>query len=150
MKKIVIALLCSIVLVSCKKYEEGPAFSFRSVSNRITGNWKVENFKVNGVDSTSALLNKIGDCHYSFGITKSKNQPMGGCGASGSWGLDKDKKKLGIWLYPHPSATPEAFVVTGSSYWTILRLTNKEMWIESNILNTQYNVRLKKSEDYSG
>jgi len=150
MKKIVIAFLASILLMSCKKYDEGPAFSLRSVSERITGDWILENYLINNEDSTTFYISLVGNCEYSFHITKSKNQPMGtgSCGNNptyGEWGLNDDKKMLGIIVYT--SSFPGIFVVTNTTFWKILRLTNKQMWLESEQLGKMYNIKLKKTHD---
>lgn len=40
----------SIFFNSCSKYEEGPGISLRSADARVTGDWKVESYTINGVD----------------------------------------------------------------------------------------------------
>lgn len=47
---IVLIIFCSL---SCKKkFEEGPGFSIKSANKRIKGNWELQTFSINGIDST--------------------------------------------------------------------------------------------------
>jgi len=40
MKKLLLVLACGLmILQSCKKYEDGPAFSLRSKAARLEGKW---------------------------------------------------------------------------------------------------------------
>ena len=44
------------IITSCKKYEEGPFITFRSVKNRLIGMWSLVKYTNNGVDSTNIKL----------------------------------------------------------------------------------------------
>jgi len=51
-KIIIMLIIICLFLLTCKKYEEGPAFSFRSVKNRMYGQWRVRELLVdNAIDS---------------------------------------------------------------------------------------------------
>lgn len=58
---------------ACRKYSDGPLFSFHSRTERVANTWKVDNYKVNGNDYTSLVsgytetYTKGGDYYYSFG-----------------------------------------------------------------------------------
>ncbi|MFI5204248.1 MAG: hypothetical protein ACHQF2_07105 [Flavobacteriales bacterium] len=77
-KIIVFVTLLSVfsitLLEGCQKYEDGPAFSLRSRTERLSNTWKVDNYKVNGTDYTSLVagytetFSKNGDYSYSWGI----------------------------------------------------------------------------------
>lgn len=57
-----LALLCGSTLTivqSCQKYENGPFISLRSRTERISNQWKVENYKVNGTDYTSLVSSYV-------------------------------------------------------------------------------------------
>ncbi len=43
-----ILLGISVVMTSCNKYEDGPAFSLKSAAKRITGEWDLSAAKING------------------------------------------------------------------------------------------------------
>ena len=42
MRLLIFAFLC-VILISCKKYDEGPFVSFRGKEKRLVGNWLPEN-----------------------------------------------------------------------------------------------------------
>lgn len=41
MKKLIFPIIILLLIASCKKYEEGPTFSLRSQTQRLTGKWKL-------------------------------------------------------------------------------------------------------------
>lgn len=54
--KVKIALLCLLIISitffdSCKKYAEGPMFSFRSAANRLDGHWVIASAQLNNEDA---------------------------------------------------------------------------------------------------
>jgi hypothetical protein len=59
---------------SCQKYPDGPMFSLRSRTERVSNEWKVENYSINGTDFTSLVSNytetfsSTGDYSYSWGL----------------------------------------------------------------------------------
>ena len=59
MKKILLLFITIVLLYGCKKYPDGPAISLLSKESRITGEWDVEYFSVNGYDSTEYLKSKL-------------------------------------------------------------------------------------------
>jgi hypothetical protein len=69
----IIAISLSIALPSCQKYQDGPAISLRSRTERLANTWTVENYKVNGTDLTSLVTNytetfsKTGNYSYNWG-----------------------------------------------------------------------------------
>ncbi len=48
-------VLLSILLSSCKKYDEGPAFSLASKKERLCKKWQIEKFMFNNMDRTSTV-----------------------------------------------------------------------------------------------
>jgi hypothetical protein len=50
---LLLALVISIGSISCSKYEDGPAFSLRSKTERISNTWRVEKAMENSSDVTS-------------------------------------------------------------------------------------------------
>lgn len=65
-----VILIVYIVLAglsSCNKYPEGPKISLRTVKHRLSGDWEVTKFEVNGIDSLSTLEShkfNIGNKYY--------------------------------------------------------------------------------------
>lgn len=86
-------LLTSILLLSfqaCNKYEEGPALSLRSRTERVSNTWKVENYKVNGEDLTSLVSN------YTETFTKSGNYSYqwGAFDGNGNWAFQNSDREI--------------------------------------------------------
>ena len=44
-------------LQGCQKYEDGPMLSLRTRKERVSNQWVVDNYKINGADYTSLLTN---------------------------------------------------------------------------------------------
>jgi hypothetical protein len=101
---------------SCK-YEEGPALSLRTKKARIAGEWTIEKF----VDADGTVDNDGGDLVYTF-----EKDGTGKISSSSltndivfKWELIDSKEKIKVEI--------DGF---SSEESTILRLTNKEMWIK--------------------
>jgi hypothetical protein len=78
MKKIIVLALCIITLGtlnSCKKYEDGPAFSLRSKKSRVAAEWNVKKYTYGGVDVLTEKNDDVMFCNtgdpvnYSESIT---------------------------------------------------------------------------------
>lgn len=118
--KLVFAILIaisSITIQSCKKYEEGPQFSLRTRTERVSNNWKVENYTINGVDATSLVSG------YTETFTKENK-------FSYSWGVFNG---TGNWAFQNNDAEIK---ITGtdtqaSRVLTILKLEEKSFWYKS-------------------
>ena len=54
-KQILCVALVAMLFASCKKYPDGPWVSFRSRKARLEGKRKIEQYLVNGIDSTNHL-----------------------------------------------------------------------------------------------
>jgi hypothetical protein len=71
---VLIVVMMLIGMQSCKKYDDGPAISFVSRTERVSNTWRVDNYKVNGDDFTSLLsgytetFTKDGDYSYNWGV----------------------------------------------------------------------------------
>ena len=128
MKKlsILFAAFAVVVLASCGKYEDGPNFSLRSKKARVEGEWTLESAVQAGVDITNSVTSggtldlkfvKDGTYTYTYSYTV-LGQNMNGT-VNGTWDLSSDKTTLDI---------KDGSGNTSSS--KILRLTNKEMWLQ--------------------
>jgi hypothetical protein len=51
MKRALLYILVVTTIISCKKYEEGPALSLRSPKKRISAEWEVVKYTVDGKDA---------------------------------------------------------------------------------------------------
>src|SRR5690606_17505960 len=58
--------IVSVFATSCRRYQEGPLISVRTVNKRITGNYELTEFKINGVDKTNELKQAAGYCSDLF------------------------------------------------------------------------------------
>jgi hypothetical protein len=120
-------ILICLLAVSCRKYEDGPGISFLSKKNRLYGYWNMEKWIENHVEQTSQLqfqhkfgFAKDGTYYYSF-----YDPPSGyTINFMGTWEFKNQKQQLVLGL-DDP--------INGMEYqvWDILRLTSKELWLES-------------------
>lgn len=89
---ILLFALISLIFTGCKKYEEGPAFSIRTKTERVANTWKLISYTLNGTDYTSSL-NSINytetydkDGNYSY------NSSIGT--GTGRWEFQSDKEQI--------------------------------------------------------
>ena len=116
--KTLLTLLAGILLASsfpgCKKYEEGPAISFRSRAERVSNTWKVEKLLVNGADNTPQ--------YTAFTETYTK---------AGSYEYDlSGNKGSGKWEFAENDTQIKRSGVSGMSSYNlvILKLKESEFW----------------------
>jgi hypothetical protein len=117
MKKFLVLVLLSVIVVSCGKYEEGPGFSLISKKNRVTNTWVLSKVEVNGQDETPQSSS------YTLKMTLKEDETLSAnytvltipFTTTGTWAFNSDKSALIL--------TDNS----GTSTNTILRLTNKEM-----------------------
>lgn len=113
-----------LLTTSCNKYPEGPKLTLLTAKARISGDWKMTGYTVNGTDYTSSmgtvLVTIEKDGTYSgtasyvvFGQTVTDN-------FNGSWDFNDDKTKVTF---------TEAGSTSGEIY-DILMLKNKEMKLQ--------------------
>ncbi len=130
------ALLLSAIFIisSCKKYEEGPAFSLRTKKARLCGDWKIESITYDGVDNTSNYSN------YEWNIEKDESyvSRITSSGISievkGKWKFGEDKDDV----YFTPDGGSEV------SY-RITKLKNTELWMKNTASNGKVTyIKLKQ------
>jgi len=116
------------VAPSCKKYEEGPAFSLRSKQTRVVGEWLQTN-EVEGDTSTISL--------YLFNtIYIQDDGGFSGDGNTGSWSFNHDKTELIVTL--DNSIYPSSSVFK----YDISKLSNKELYLGAKFISdTESNVK---------
>jgi hypothetical protein len=116
-RTLLIAFLCGSTLTivqSCQKYEDGPMISLTSRTSRISNQWKIDNYKVNGTDYTSLVssytetFSKSGAYSYSWTLLNGE----------GTWAFQNNDKEVKL---------------TGNGDQTsrtlfILKLEEKELW----------------------
>jgi hypothetical protein len=120
---LMLAFSGSIVLSSCSKYEDGPAFSLRSKEERISNTWRVDKAMENGSDVTSsfdqyelqmlrdgaatlAALYSLGDLTFEFETT-------------GTWTFENSSEDLRL-DFENDAA---------DRTYEIMRLKENELWL---------------------
>ena len=123
MKKLLLIALPLLVLASCNKYEDGPAFSLRTKTQRLSNNWQVSSAYQNGTDKTSEF--NVVFAGYLLDIRKDNTYTLsfsplsaGTVTDSGTWEFNSDQTHV---------------ILTNSDGeqqdYTILRLKEKELWV---------------------
>ena len=120
-------LVATIVTIlnfqSCKKYDDGPGFSLRSVTKRLTGEWEVTDIQgLANIDGEITLeFDKDGD----FKITSEINYSYYG------YSYNYSNTENGEWSFEDGKRTIELEFDNGDSEeFDINRLTNSEFWFE--------------------
>jgi hypothetical protein len=117
-KKLMLAAAVVIMLnfSSCGKYEDGPMFSLKTKTARLTGEWEViEIDKEKLSDEGFKLIlefEKDGDFSFEY-LYDSYSYSY-----DGEWEWESDKESI------------EVSVEGDKMEWDILRLTNSELWFE--------------------
>lgn len=130
MRLFIALLICSIVLSSCTKLEDGPFFSIYSKTKRIKRSWKIEsvyNIKNNEYhykDYDGWSLTFEGSSKYTKVVVydgKSETE-------KGVWKFEGDI--LYMIYYPNEYTIEKQF--------RLLRLTRKELWIKDDVEEIHY------------
>ena len=120
-----IPVLLLFALSSCKKYEEGPAFSLRGKKERVSNDWKVAAYTENGVDKLAEFNNEFQNGKFTIAQTEGfiftfKQFGVTDTELSGKWYFNDDKTKL---LFN------QTLPITDNWAWDIKKLREREMWI---------------------
>jgi hypothetical protein len=114
------AVVTMLNFSSCKKYEDGPAFSLKTKTARLTGEWEVVSVVNAGVvlNDTDLFLefDKDGDFTYKMEYEY--------YGSTYSYSVDGD------WEWGDGKETLEVTIDNEKTEWEIKRLTNSEFWFE--------------------
>ena len=112
-------LIFSIILLfvgvqSCSQYPETNTLKLVSNSDRVSKAWKVDNYKINGVDCTSQVFSSV-EAYTKDGVYSSQGLTFGG---TGTWAFQNNNTEIQI---------------TGTSNLTsrtlfILRLEDTQFW----------------------
>lgn len=117
----VVAIVVSLALSSCSKYDEGPTLTLRSKASRLNGEWKITKVTENGVarsfDANARVtMDKDGGYKYT---TSYLGQSVTG---EGTWKLSSDSEKI--------TFTSTYGQYTDSEEYVIKRLSSKELFLE--------------------
>ena len=106
-----IAVIISLAITSCGKYEDGPGFSLLSKTARMTNKWELK--------SVDGEIIPAGEIVWEFKKDGEATISYGGLGTeTGTWEFSDDKEDLFLEFDGDAST------------WKIRRLTNKELWLE--------------------
>lgn len=127
MKKLTYIIGIFMLLMACHKYENGPFISFRSVKNRVVGNWKLVEYTVNGESQLDSLVDDQ-EYWWRFKEDYTLERDLGGNQPfKGEWEINDDNNII---------VTLKMYNVDGGGVYyekdtlELTRLTNKEMWAE--------------------
>jgi len=144
MKKLNVILLTVVVsvlmLTSCSPYEEGPAISLRSRTERLCNEWRLTRLYINGTEQTLSSFDQQttlefkdnGTINYSYAVMDSTAIVITG---SGTWEFNNDQTEV---------FTTITYTLGGTEKDTfkILRLKEEELWFENNedgdVVETHY------------
>mgnify|MGYP001172941706 FL=1 len=144
MKKLNVILLTVVasvlMLTSCSPYEEGPAISLRSRTERLCNEWRLTRLYINGTEQTLSSFDQQttlefkdnGTVNYSYAVMDSTAIVITG---SGTWEFNDDQTEV---------FTTITYTLGGTEKGTfkILRLKEEELWLENNedgdVVETHY------------
>ncbi|PLX03120.1 MAG: hypothetical protein C0594_10945 [Marinilabiliales bacterium] len=142
------AILLGIILIlgSCSKYEEGPAFSLRTKKARLAGDWQIEKMFVDGEEvdltpDTDSLGFSLGLDVITFTFEKdgsgeiSLNVMGFSLDMPYDWEFGDSKETLIITMSSTDGMSldmggGDSSMIPDNTEMTILRLTNDELWLE--------------------
>lgn len=148
----ILMMLFIFSLIGCKKYPEGPKFSLRTMKSRLSGDWKVTRFEVNGIDSLANLTSVKVNIGNNFNEVESKTLSYYRCT---SFKAENDKynsslvnialNKEALFFETNSYSNDQNFVKKHLTYqyikidldtvsyrgFRILKLTNKELKLRS-------------------
>ena len=153
--RFLVMIICISCFSSCKKkYEEGPRISLKSKAKRLEGKWIATYQRENGFEflndhtitfEFSGTIKKPSGDYFIYTLYHSDNS-----GAEvtreGTWSLGGNNENLYLnndyYTYdPNDGNDREYGEWNYAVTYEIKRLTNKELWIESN--SSTYSLRLE-------
>ncbi len=135
-------LLFLLALSSCKKYPENNLW-FKVPNNAIIGEWTLEQFTVNGVDSTNYDDVKL---YVEEGINFQDEDMTFSEQYEGGWKLGKKKKDITINSFV---SGPTLFYVAQKNLfrdnlnWKIEKLNKSSFWLSVANGSSSYLIKLK-------
>lgn len=121
MKYALVVAVALFFMASCSKFEDGPAISFRSKENRLTGKWKLTKWTEKGEDVTM-LRTDSNEVFYEFFEEKTMSYLVGlNQAIEGTWELEETNVIMDLQL------VSELGNYIDKDTLMLKRLTNKEM-----------------------
>jgi len=113
----------TLILPSCKKYEEGPALSLRSKKERISNTWVIESAFRNNVNISDAykdfilIMNKNGSATLQLKVIVFSSEIF--LQTDGTWTLEEFNENLRLNFENNDY----------DRYYEILKLKETELWL---------------------
>ena len=137
-KHLILLLVLPLIIIGCKKYEDGPLISLRTKETRLVGNWNSENDSI----KTKFSFEKNG----SFEQLVYSTSDLFKYSKKGNWKFTDKKENITVdWtLYstngfnysgkngkviPDTDTIYVNNIIIGKTKYKIFRLTMKELWI---------------------
>ncbi len=148
----IIIMIAFVTLSGCQKYEEGPNITIRSFKKRLEGTYRIDGFEVNGVDMLDSLKTELYYCEkIQIALPERKYTKIYllFCGRQ-VWNSYADKSNNTL---SHEDPLAGAYTTTGfecflegNLIWNIIRLSNRELWLETTINGVVFQLKLWKYE----
>ena len=143
-----------MLLFAACKYEDGPVISFRSKTKRLCHEWKVDNLKIDGIDSTQRYKDSC-NCNIEIEYYKKPSERAsqnillwkcirtpGVCCPYGEWSLKHNKKTFDVNITSCGGFIGFGPIREGEGSWNILKLTNENFWFEATYKGKEYEFKL--------
>ncbi|MCX7697266.1 MAG: lipocalin family protein [Bacteroidales bacterium] len=124
----IVTIMILFTLVSCGKYEEGPAISFLPKKARLVNKWKIEKHFFNDQEQTLSEDEKKGYIEFKKDNTFESVSYDGSVSftLTGTWEEIDNYSQVKVKYTGVYMGVPYSYETT----FTILRLKNNELWIE--------------------
>lgn len=132
-----------VVLISCKKYPENNLW-FKAPNDAIIAHWNLEQFTVNGVDSTNYDDMKM---YNEKGIDFQEEDMIFTEVYEGDWKLGKKKKEITMNAFTNGPAiayVPQKNLFRDNQTWKIEKLTKSAFWLSVTNGGSNYFVKFKR------
>ncbi len=144
-KLIVLSLLISSVLISCKKYEDDSGIQLATAKHRIMKEWVIVSYHENDKDQT-AWFNTIMP-NYSLTLSKTGDFASHATGSYsiGNYMVPIEINEKGKWEFgAHKNCFQLNYVSGASIPYEILKLSKTELWCrELNNPEKEYRYKVK-------
>ena len=123
---LLLAFTVTLLATSCKKYDDGPMFSLRSKTERISNTWRVDKATNGGNDVTSSFD------QYELQLLSNGDATLAALYSLGS--LSFDFETTGTWSFEDSKEDLRLDFENDAADRTyeILRLKEDELWLQDN------------------
>ncbi|MDX2002883.1 MAG: hypothetical protein SFW35_10655 [Chitinophagales bacterium] len=138
MRKYAVLLLVALTFGSCHQFEDGPDFSFRTKTTRISREWVLQDVLRNELDTVTS--------EYHFGISFDGDENFVLRDTSYASGSAVETVTSGVWQFNDDDLLILLFTdgngINSSRVWRILRLSTEEFWAIEQVNNDYYEYHL--------